>query len=446
MIFIKLCLIMTGESKWIIQELSLKNFNMKKFIVAIITVFMMNSTLFVLNSDSQWIQQFTGTVANLYDIEFLNRYTGWSVGTGGTCLKTTNGGINWIQMNHPLGTKTLGSVHVVDSNVVYFVGNYETIFKTTNGGLNWIVIRNGPSGNSDSYFGLYFLNKDSGWVCGNGNKVLRTRDGGVTFDSGAVSSNWLYDMYFKDAQTGFVTSQGSVFKTTNGGNSWAYSLYVLDTRIFWKISFVDSQYGWVASYNAASVFRTNNLGENWSMIYDSTKVLWMFGVCFLNNDTGFIGGQYGKLFKTTDGGYNWARENTSTNNHTFESIEFVNDTVGWVCSTSGIILYTTTGGQTLTGIANQTENTAHDYELHQNYPNPFNNQTKIKFEIPKFSEVRISVYDILGREKDVIIDGLYQAGKYEINYSPKNISSGIYFYRMEINGEITKTRKLVLNK
>ncbi|TRZ51814.1 T9SS C-terminal target domain-containing protein, partial [bacterium] len=123
-----------------------------------------------------------------------------------------------------------------------------------------------------------------------------------------------------------------------------------------------------------------------------------------------------------------------------------NDTVGWVCSTSGIILYTTTGGQTLTGIANQTENTAHDYELYQNYPNPFNNQTKIKFEIPKFSEVRISVYDILGRERDIVLDGIYQAGKYEIIYSSKNISSGIYFYRMEINGEITKTKKLVLKK
>ncbi len=115
----------------------------------------------------------------------------------------------------------------------------------------------------------------------------------------------------------------------------------------------------------------------------------------------------------------------------FESIEFVNDTVGWVCSTTGVILHTTTGGQSLTGIANQVENVAEKYDLYQNYPNPFNSQTKIKFAIPKFSEVRIIVYDILGKERDLILDGIYQPGKYEVNYSPKELSSGIYFYKME---------------
>ncbi len=402
--------------------------------------------LVAVSINAQWVQQYTGTTANLYDIEFLNRYTGWTVGGSGACLKTTNGGVNWIQMNHPVGGKTLGSVHIVDSNVVYFVGNFETIFKTTDGGTSWIVIKNGPSGNSDSYFGLYFINKDSGWVCGNGNKVLRTRNGGITFDSGYVTSNWLYDMYFKDSQTGFVTSEGRIFKTTNGGSTWFYSLQLSDTRIFWKISFVEKQYGWLASMNAPSVFRTNDSGENWTMIYDSIKIKWMFGVCFINKDTGFIGGMYNKLFKTTDGGYNWSRENTQTDNQTFESIEFVNDTVGWICSTSGVILHTTTGGQTITGVASQIENIADKYELYQNYPNPFNNQTKIRFEIPKFSEVRIVIYDILGKQRDIILDGIYQAGKYEVNYSPKDLGSGIYFYRMEINGEITKTKKLILNK
>ena len=137
---------------------------MKKIILTLLII----HCIFLI-ANAQWVQQYTGTTANLYDIEFLNRYTGWCVGAGGTCLKTTNGGTNWVQMNHPLGTKNLRAVHIVDSNVVYFVGYFETIFKTTNGGINWIVIRNGPSGNSDSYFGLYFMNKDSGWVCGNGN-------------------------------------------------------------------------------------------------------------------------------------------------------------------------------------------------------------------------------------------------------------------------------------
>jgi len=414
---------------------------MKKLSIVIFFIF---SPFLICNA--QWIQQYTGTTANLYDIEFLNINTGWCVGSGGVCLKTTNSGENWIQMNHPVGTKPLRAVHIVDSNIVYFVGQFETVFKTIDGGYNWVIIKNGPSNQGNSYFGLYFINKETGWVSGTYQKISKTTNGGLTFDSTFISAGWTYDMYFKDAFTGFVTSEGRIFKTTNGGNSWFYSLNLTTSRYFWKISFVDNQYGWVAGYNGAGVYRTNDFGGNWSLIYDSAKIVGMFGVCFVNKDTGFVGGNVNKLFKTTDGGFNWARENTQTDLETFESIEFVNDTVGWICSTSGVILHTTTGGQTLTGIANQTENIANKYELHQNYPNPFNNQTKIKFEIPKYSEVKILVYDILGRERDIIIDGIYQAGKYEIYYSPKELSSGIYFYEMIINEELRHTKKLLLLK
>ena len=412
---------------------------MKKLFVILLLL-----TAFSVNA--QWVQQYTGVTANLYDIEFLNRYTGWSVGASGTCLKTTNGGVNWDQMNHPVGTKPLRAVHIVDSNVVYIVGYFRTIIKTTDGGDSWITLENGPSGGGRSYFGLYFINKDTGWISGSSSKISKTTNGGLNFDSTTINAGYTYDMYFKDAFTGFVTADGRVFKTTNGGISWFFSLYLTSSRTFWKISFVGNKFGWVAGFNGEGVYRTNDFGENWSIIYDSIKVKWMYGVCFINEDTGFIGGSYDRLFKTTDGGFNWTRENTSTNNNEFESIEFVNDTVGWTCSTGGVIMHTTTGGQTLTGIANQTVNIAERYELYQNYPNPFNNQTKIRFEIPKYSEIRIVVYDILGKQKDIILDGIYQPGKYEINYSSKDLSSGIYFYRMEINGEIKKTKKLMLKK
>jgi photosystem II stability/assembly factor-like uncharacterized protein len=347
-------------------------------------------------------------------------------------------------MNHPVGTKPIRSVHIVDSNVVYFVGNYETIFKTTNGGSSWVVIKNGPGGQGNSYFGLYFLNENTGWVSGI-SKISKTTNGGLTFDSTYIEG-WTYDMYFKDAYTGIVTSEGRVFKTTNGGGAWYVSLETYTSRIFWKTSVIENQYGWTASYNenVPAVYRTTNFGINWFKICDSSIIDNMYGVCFVNKDTGFIGGMYNKLFKTRNGGTIWMRENTQTNNDTFLSIEFVNDTIGWISSSSGIILHTTTGGQTLTSIPTQTENFAEDYELNQNYPNPFNNQTKIEFTIPKFSEVRIVLYDIIGRQRDIITEGLYQSGKYETIYTPKNISSGVYFYKMEVNGKVLKTKKLIM--
>ncbi len=165
--------------------------------------------------------------------------------TGGTCLKTTNGGINWVQMNHPVGTKPLRAVHIVDSNVVYFVGYFETILKTTNGGMNWVDFKEWARGQGNSYFGLYFINKDTGWVSGTYQKISKTTNGGLTFDSTFISPGYTYDMYFKDANTGFVTSEGLIFKTINGGGSWFNVLNTFDTRYFWKISFVENTYGWV---------------------------------------------------------------------------------------------------------------------------------------------------------------------------------------------------------
>jgi hypothetical protein len=87
-----------------------------------------------------------------------------------------------------------------------------------------------------------------------------------------------------------------------------------------------------------------------------------------------------------------------------------------------------------------------DYFLLKNYPNPFNSQTKISFSIPKSGFVNISVYDILGKKVDDIINKYLTDGIYEINYNANKISSGIYIYTLNVNGMIKKTNKLILIK
>jgi len=117
-------------------------------------------------SYSQWIQQQSGTTITLHDIEFINGLTGWASGDGGLILKTSNGGINWInQPTEAIGKPLLG-IHPVNENIVYATGWYNTILKTTNGGQNWISIRNGPVGQGRSFFSLFFINEQTGWVNG----------------------------------------------------------------------------------------------------------------------------------------------------------------------------------------------------------------------------------------------------------------------------------------
>ena len=90
------------------------------------------------------------------------------------------------------------------------------------------------------------------------------------------------------------------------------------------------------------------------------------------------------------------------------------------------------------------------YSLSQNYPNPFNPVTKIDFELPFDSKVKMVLYDILGREVKVLVPNeLKQAGFYSLEINALNLASGTYFYRMVANSQnkdFVFTKKMVVVK
>lgn len=88
------------------------------------------------------------------------------------------------------------------------------------------------------------------------------------------------------------------------------------------------------------------------------------------------------------------------------------------------------------------------FALYNNYPNPFNPVTKIKFDIPsiiKDNIVKVTVYDILGKEQAVLVNQNLKAGRYEADWDASAYPSGVYFYRITA-GEFTDTRKMILVK
>ncbi len=86
------------------------------------------------------------------------------------------------------------------------------------------------------------------------------------------------------------------------------------------------------------------------------------------------------------------------------------------------------------------ENIPLRFELKNNFPNPFNPETKIEFSIPASSLTTLKIYDILGREVAVLINELKQPGNHEIVFDAKNLSSGVYLYKLTagINSQIKK--------
>ncbi len=86
-----------------------------------------------------------------------------------------------------------------------------------------------------------------------------------------------------------------------------------------------------------------------------------------------------------------------------------------------------------------------DFILSQNYPNPFNPTTKIKYSILQPSNVSIKVYNALGKEVETLVDEYKSAGTYEISFDAKNLSSGVYFYRI-VSAAFSETNKMMLLK
>ncbi|HSD64146.1 MAG TPA: T9SS type A sorting domain-containing protein [Ignavibacteriaceae bacterium] len=94
---------------------------------------------------------------------------------------------------------------------------------------------------------------------------------------------------------------------------------------------------------------------------------------------------------------------------------------------------------------NDNNDLPHDFMLSQNYPNPFNPTTSIQYEVPAGSNVKIIVYDALGKQVAVLVDEYKDAGRYSIGFNGANLASGIYFCRMEA-GNFTKVNKMLLLK
>ena len=110
----------------------------------------------------------------------------------------------------------------------------------------------------------------------------------------------------------------------------------------------------------------------------------------------------------------------------------------------------TANGQTWTKDIEITVGAPKDYKLYNNFPNPFNPSTKIAFDLPKASHVKLMIYDIVGREVAQVADADYPAGYTEVTWNGVNkngvtVSSGVYFYRVSTDSW-NKVKKMLMLK
>ena len=207
-------------------------------------------------------------------IKFADSQTGWAAGGDGytnplgaeysIILKTTNGGINWIQqfysdfgpIYYEMSVINQDKVFAIFSGLDYWSGTMGGVTKTTNGGINWLPDSSAAVYRS-AYNSIYFVNQ-TGWII-----CYRSVEG--------------------------FPGPIKVIKTTNTGQSWFVAYQDTTTRFFHrKIQFIDSQIGYVSKPRFR---KSTNGGSNW-YIMDSLMTSGNSDAFFVNKDTGWICGNF----------------------------------------------------------------------------------------------------------------------------------------------------------
>lgn len=99
----------------------------------------------------------------------------------------------------------------------------------------------------------------------------------------------------------------------------------------------------------------------------------------------------------------------------------------------------------LVGISENENNAPVKYALEQNYPNPFNPVTKINYFVEKAGFVKLTVFDVTGREVQSLVNGNINAGSYSVDFDAAKLNSGMYFYKLEA-GDYKEVKKMILIK
>jgi len=252
----------------------------------------------------------------------------------------------YIQNEIPI---LLNSVKFINPEVGFILGRDGLILKTTDGGNSWQEI----SSNTNNWLeDIFFIDGIKGWITGSNGTVLITSDGGDNWNNINTSINThLRSIYFLNDDFGWVSGDNAIYRTTNGGLNWEINRQDSIFFSFFSITFIDSLKGIVCGGKLLQqqvhgfIDLTTNGGVTWTTEFE-TNLGYLSSILFVEDSIGYAVGENGAKIKSTDYGNSWFLltpggffiEN-------WESAFFINKNVGWVAGGSGrLIDYTTDGG------------------------------------------------------------------------------------------------------
>ena len=431
---------------------------MKNIISKSAVIIFLIITLFSINLNSQgWVVHPPISKVNLNSVVFLNDDSIIMVGEEGTLFYTLDGGSSWQNHDNLPTNVNLNSVFFIDEHKGFIVGESGTILRTVDGGNIWTDI------SVEDYYNLIdveFINYENGIAVGkkevhiDGNTyylaaILTTTNGGENWVDHSFDESGLFNSvsFITENIAIAVGNNGRVARSADGGETWMsqtpdvnYNLHDIKLYENYPAIIVGESGTVLISYNAGetwdnySIDYYYNLKEVTSIRLDETIAVGEKEVR-IGGDTFYMA----TILKSADGGFTW-NEELSDERGSYNGLSYYSEDKSLVVGDDGA--YVCLG--TTTDIEFEVSGPL-TFTLEQNYPNPFNPSTNIKYSVPENGFVKLSVYNLVGKEVKVLVNGQVNAGFYEIGFDATTLPSGIYFYRIQA-GSFVETKKMVLLK
>ncbi|MBK7212398.1 MAG: T9SS type A sorting domain-containing protein [Bacteroidales bacterium] len=258
-----------------------------------------------------------------------------------------------------------GIQKIPGTNKLIAVAEGSTVMLSDNEGASWEIVLN-PGGTPNDFFclGTYFINETTGFLFGGKERILKTTDGGYTWEiKYAGNSNYesqcITDIYFTNEQNGFAIGASSTFlKTVDGGETWTTAISGFSFNPY-CIEFENPATGYVLVGSDSVMVKTTDGGENWSLvpIFPGLPATSYSNLNFLTDSVAIIGCYESqathpyKIYRTADAGLTWQLVFSSSSTYLLnfdflDSMHGVGGSVSW--NYSSVILLTNDGGLTWT--------------------------------------------------------------------------------------------------
>jgi photosystem II stability/assembly factor-like uncharacterized protein len=396
-----------------------------------VTIGPYGTTIRTIDSGETWQVLSSNVTRNhLLGLYFTNFETGYAVGCKGTILKTNNAGSTW-ELLPELTSKEFYDITFTDQNTGYACGEYGIIYKTINAGNTWDSLL---TNTTQFLYRFEFIDSFTGFVRSD-DILLKTTDAGLTWTSISLPQYFNASSFsFINEEIGYVGGDDKkLIKTVNGGNTWTFLNHSISGSIY-AVYFLSAETGFISGDN--KIFKTTDGGVSWAVQCEESGCNDFF---FLDSLTGYGFSNVGyytsntALLYTTDGGESWGIQPINQTNYQLGEIFFTSVDTGYIVGLNGLILKTTCGGVITGANGNQVVPDTRAVL----FPNPGTDHCTVLPGVPHPSALLI-LFDVNGKIRL----------KQRLNQSITRINtlslpSGIYLYRITAGKEIIGSGKWI---